>query len=111
VLPVEIHDAMQRERDSCHAPEMFTSNASAPVFERREIAEVHVNEQEDQPQTEATSQVLKLELAGLNIQHTTISHYSIYLVHDSFSSRQALTAELLCGSMTYSLVVDIRDVC
>jgi hypothetical protein len=49
VLPAKIRDVLQREQDSCHAQELFMSSTSAPVFESREIAEVHVNEQEDLP--------------------------------------------------------------
>jgi hypothetical protein len=49
VLPTEIRNELQRENDSSHAQELFTSSASAPVFESREITEVHVNEQEDLP--------------------------------------------------------------
>jgi hypothetical protein len=50
-MPTEIRDKLQREHDSCHAKELFTNSASAPVFESREIAEVHVNEEEDLPLT------------------------------------------------------------
>jgi hypothetical protein len=49
VLPAEIRDVLQRDNYSSHAQELFTSSASAPVFESREITEVHVNEQEDLP--------------------------------------------------------------
>jgi hypothetical protein len=48
-LPAEIRDELQREHDSCHAQELFTNSASAPVFESREIAEVHVNVEADLP--------------------------------------------------------------
>jgi hypothetical protein len=58
--------------------------------------------------TDATSQVLRLELAVCSIEHTTLSHYST--VHDSFSSGQVLTAALICGSLLSSVVND-RDAC
>jgi hypothetical protein len=48
-LPSEIRHELQREHDSCHAQDLFANSASAPVFESREIAEVHVNEEEDLP--------------------------------------------------------------
>jgi hypothetical protein len=49
VLPAEIRDVLQREHDPCHTQELLTTSSCAPLFESREIVEVHVNGEEDLP--------------------------------------------------------------